>query len=468
MIEQPYYLLPFDFTEISGKEVLVNELGDMIVSPKGTVQKIIERSLPKDDLYKSLVSNFFISEHIIPPLIEVYVERLREKKRFIESWTGLHIFVMTLRCNQNCVYCQASSQNEDSVGCSMSKETMAKGVELMFRSPSDSITMEFQGGEPTLVPDVIEYGIQLAEEKNKTAKKEIHYVLCTNSIRLTDKMLEICKKYGVVISTSLDGPAFLHNLNRGKIDSYEKVVAGIAKGREAVGSEKVSALMTTSVEGLNYPTEIVDEYVKLGFRSMFLRALNPYGLATHNDNWSDYTNRFIDFYKKAFEHILELNKQGTYFVEEFAAIILRKILTPYCTGFVDLQSPAGVINSVLIYNYDGGVYCSDESRMLAEFNDYTFRLGSVNDSYEDLVFGKKAKEIANVWANEALAGCSDCAIKQYCGADPVRNYSTQGDMYGNRATSLLCRKNKAIIEYLISLMIERPDEVMPIFRSWVA
>lgn len=468
MTEQPYYLLPFDFTEISRKEVLVNELGDMIVSPKGTVQKIVDRSLPKNDLYKSLVSNFFISEQIIPPLVEVYAERLREKKRFLESWTGLHIFVMTLRCNQNCVYCQASSQNEDSVGCSMSKETMAKGVELMFRSPSDSITMEFQGGEPTLVPDVIEYGIQLAEEKNKTANKEIHYVLCTNSIRLTDRMLEICKKYGVVISTSLDGPAFLHNANRGKLDSYEKVVAGIAKGREAVGHEKVSALMTTSVEGLNYPIEIVDEYVKLGFRSMFLRALNPYGLATHNDNWSDYTNRFIEFYKKAFEHILDLNKQGTYFVEEFAAIILRKILTPYCTGFVDLQSPAGVINSVLIYNYDGGVYCSDESRMLAEFNDYTFKLGSVNDRYEDLVFGKKAKEIANIWANEALAGCSDCAIKQYCGADPVRNYSTQGDMYGNRATSLLCRKNKAIIEYLISLMIERPDEVMPIFRSWVA
>lgn len=468
MTKQPYYLLPFDFTEISNKEVLVNELGDMIISPIGTVQKIIDRTLPKDDLYKSLVSNFFITEQVVPPLLDIYAERLREKKRFLESWTGLHIFVLTLRCNQNCVYCQASSQNEESNGCTMSRDTLAKGVDLMFRSPSDSITMEFQGGEPSLVPDLIEYGIQLAEEKNKTAQKQISYVLCTNSIHLTDKMLDICKRYGVIISTSLDGPAFLHNANRGKIDSYEKVVAGIAKGREAVGHEKVSALMTTSVEGLNYPIEIVDEYVKLGFRSMFLRALNPYGLATHNDNWSDYTDRFISFYKKAFEHILDLNKQGTYFVEEFAAIILRKILTPYCTGFVDLQSPAGVINSVLIYNYDGGVYCSDESRMLAEFTDYTFKLGSVNDLYEDLVFGKKAKEIANVWANEALAGCSDCALKQYCGADPVRNYSTQGDMYGNRATSLLCRKNKAIIEYLISLMIERPDEVMPIFRSWVA
>ena len=201
MTDKSYYLLPFDFTEISGKEVLVNELGDMIVSPKGTVQKIIDRTLPKDDLYKSLVANFFISEQIIPPLAEIYAERLREKKRFLESWTGLHIFVLTLRCNQNCVYCQASSQNEESNGCTMSKETMAKSVELMFCSPSDSITMEFQGGEPSLVPDLIEYGIQLAEEKNKTEQKEIHYVLCTNSIHLTDRMLDICNQYVVVIST---------------------------------------------------------------------------------------------------------------------------------------------------------------------------------------------------------------------------------------------------------------------------
>lgn len=40
MTEKPYFLLPFDFTEIADKEVIVNELGDMIISPKGTVQKL--------------------------------------------------------------------------------------------------------------------------------------------------------------------------------------------------------------------------------------------------------------------------------------------------------------------------------------------------------------------------------------------------------------------------------------------
>ena len=102
--------------------------------------------------------------------------------------------------------------------------------------------------------------------------------------------------------------------------------------------------------------------------------------------------------------------------------------------------------------------------MLAEFKDYTFRLGSVNDNYQDIVYGAKVRDIANVWCNECLAGCADCGIRVYCGADPVRNYSTQKDAYGYRPASLLCKKYKAIIEYLISLIIERENEVLPIFK----
>ena len=462
-----YQLLPFDFIRIADKEVLVNEVGDMMIVPVGTVESIVNRTLKRGDLFKSLVANFFISEELFPPLFNIYASRLREKKLFLDHFTALHIFVVTLQCNQNCVYCQASSRNEKSDNCSMSKEVMKRSVEIMFRSPSPVLTMEFQGGEPSLHPEIIRYGIETAEKKKLSDGRELRYVLCTNCVNLTDEMLDICKQYHVLISTSLDGPAYLHNLNRGKVDSYEKVVAGIQKARTVLGNDQVSALMTTSVKALDYPVEIVDEYVKLGFNGLFLRALNPYGLASDNPNWEEYTNRFVDFYKMAFEHILELNRKGVHFVEEFAVIVLRKMLTPFCTGFVDLQSPAGIVNSVLVYNYDGNLYASDESRMLAEKGDYSFCLGSVFNPYEELVYGKKVRQWAQVWANEALAGCSDCAFRNYCGADPVRNHSTQGDIYGHRSTSLLCKKNKAIIEYLVSLIVEREDEVMSIFKSWL-
>lgn len=447
---------------------MVNEVGDMLIVPKGTVQTVVEHTIDEDgDLYKSLVSNFFISEEIIPELIDVYAERLAEKKRFMDYGTALHIFVLTLRCNQNCTYCQASSQDEHCAYKSMTFETMKQSVHLMFKSPSEWITMEFQGGEPSLEPKLLRYGIELAEKINEDAHKHISYVLCTNCVNLTDEVLNICKIYKILISTSLDGPAWLHNKNRGKDGSYERVVKGISKARNILGNDQVAALMTTSELALDYPIQVVDEYKRLGFHGIFLRALNPYGLAQDNPNWEAYTERFIKFYKQAFEHILDINKEGFLLVEEFAAIILRKMLTPWCTGFVDLQSPAGIVNSVLVYNYDGYLYASDESRMLAEKGDYTFRIGKVNESYENLLCSEKVISWSAVWSNEVLAGCSDCGIRAYCGADPVRNYSTQGDMYGFRPTSLLCKKNKAIIEFIIQLLIERREEVMPIFLTWI-
>ena len=462
-----YALLPFNFTRLSGKEVLVNELGDMIVAPIGTAQRIVDHTLDDEELYKSLVANFFISEELLPSLLDIYASRLRLKKNFLDNRTALHIFLFSLRCNQNCVYCQASSREEGSLHCSMTFEMMEASVKLMFHSPSPSLTMEFQGGEPSLEPALIKYGIELAEEINQQECRALSYVLCTNCRFLSDELLTVCKQYHVLISTSLDGPAYIHNKNRGREDSYEKTMAGIQKARDILGHEAVSALMTTSEPALDYPKEIVDEYVKDGFTDIFLRALNPYGLASDNEDWDKYHERFIAFYKEALDYIIEINKKGTFFREDYATIILRKILTPYTTGFVDLQSPAGTVNSVLIYNYDGYVYASDESRMLAENGDYTFRLGKITDKYEDLVYGVKVRNMGKVWANEALAGCSDCPIKAYCGADPVRNHSTQGDMYGFRPSSFVCKKNKAIIEYLILLMIEKEDEVMPIFRSWL-
>lgn len=462
-----YSLLPFYFTRIADHEVLVNEVGDMLAVPTGSVRRIVDKSLDeKSELYKTLHSNFFITDTAIHPLFDIYVERLSEKKSFMDDHTALHIFVLTLRCNQNCIYCQASSQQENSCHVTMSKHTMGRAVDLMFKSRSQNLTMEFQGGEPSLEYELLKFGIEAAEEKNKTEGRQITYVLCTNSISLTEQVLALCKQYQVLISTSLDGPAFLHNKNRGKTDSHEKVVVGINKAREVLGYDRVSALMTTSVDALKYPIEIVDEYLRLGFCTIFIRALNPYGLATDNENWEEYTDRFIEFYKTALDYIIELNQKGTFFREEYATIILKKMITSFNSGFVDLQSPAGIVNSVIVYNYDDYVYASDESRMLAEMGDYTFRLGSVDEDYETIVYGEKVKQLAKIWANETLAGCSDCALKVYCGSDPVRNHSTQGDVYGYRPQSLLCRKNKAIIEYIIELIITRGEEVLPVFKSW--
>ena len=464
-----YYLLPFHFQPVGRTEILTDDLGDYLIVPRGSVQRIVNREVSQaEDLYKDLLASFFISETPVPHLLDNMATRLATRKSFLDGFTALHIFVMTLRCNQNCIYCQASSRDSSLKGCDMKESDLMTSIDLMFRSPAKHLTMEFQGGEPTLVSDLIQKGILYAEQKNQIECRQMTYVICSNSVNVSDEFLEFCKQYNVVFSTSLDGPDYLHNHNRGKTDSYQKVMAGIAKVRAALGSDKVSALMTTSEDSLRYPREIVDAYRGNGFHSIFLRALNPYGLARDNSDWPAYFDAFVEFYKQALEYILGLNKQGEVFVEEFTALILKKILTPFPIGFVDLQTPAGIINGVIVYNYDGYVYASDESRMLAENKDYNFRIGKITDKYEDLFYGKKAQELSRIWSTECIAGCSECAYQSICGADPVRNYSTQGDAHGYRPASTICRKNKAIIEYIFQLLDERTEEVLPIFMNWIS
>lgn len=470
---QPYYLLPFKFDRIDNKEIIVNEFGDYITVPDATVKKIVNKQVSKlqdFDLYADLIANHFISELPIPQSIDMMAIRYRTKKSFLDHFTGLHIIIPTLRCNQNCHYCQVSHVAKDITGYDINNDTIDKMLELIFKSPNPDITLEFQGGEPLLAFDKIKYTVERANELNLSFNKKITFVICTNLTLLTDDILTFCKANQVLISTSLDGPEQLHNFNRYNplVNSYKKTIENIMKCREVLGSDKVSALMTTSNLSLKYPTEIIDEYILQGFNEIFLRIINPFGhaLKNHASDYSVYD--FFEFYKKSLNYILELNRNGVFFVESFTKLILAKMLSPFPIGFVDLQSPAGVINNVIVYNYDGNVYPSDEARMIAEMGDDYFQLGNVNqNNYYDIFYGKKAKLISENWSNECLAGCSECAFQSYCGADPIRNYSIQGDMYGFRPTSDFCRKNKLIFKHLIQL-IESDREIEEIFNSWIS
>lgn len=105
-----YYLLPFRFHVFRNQELLTNDLGDYLLLPRGSVQRIVDREvLPEEELYKNLTASFFIYEKPLPRLIDTMAVRLATRKAFLDHFTALHIFVLTLRCNQNCIYCQASS-----------------------------------------------------------------------------------------------------------------------------------------------------------------------------------------------------------------------------------------------------------------------------------------------------------------------------------------------------------------------
>jgi uncharacterized protein len=466
------FLLPFRFTRLFGKELLVNEAGEYVFAPEGTVNALVAGSVwPTTELYKDLKSKHFLYDDTSSPLLDVLAAKIRTKFQHIYGGTKLHIFVVTLRCEHSCHYCQVSRQGASKGEFDMSTATADRALALMFDSPAPHLTLEMQGGEPLLAFDMIKYLVPRAKALARERDKMLDLVVTTNLAVATDEVLQYLADEGVKVSTSLDGPALLHNQNRPRPgnDSYERAIDGIARARRIVGVENVAALMTTTSASLDHVDGIIDEYVRQDFHTIFLRPISPYGFAVKTRRRTGYEmTRFLEFYKRGLKHILDINRSGYRLAEIYTQILLTKILTPYGTGYVDLQSPAGEAWNVLVYNYDGNVFASDESRMLAEMRDNTFRLGNVHkDTRRTLLTSDAALAMFEPSCNQTLVGCSDCAFQAYCGADPIFHHATQGDSYGHRPSSDFCARNMESIKHLFSYISDDDPDTMGIFWAWL-
>lgn len=467
-----YRLLPFRFERWNEREVLlVNEVGDSAFLDAPSFDALIRHGLAStSSAYLELKSKFFLSDGDPTFAIDLLATRYRTNKSFLSGFTALHLFVVTLRCDHSCPYCQVSRVKEGGSRWDMSRETAERAIDLMFRSPSPTLKVEFQGGEPLLRFDLIRSIVERVLERNETEGRQIEFVIATNLAPLDDEMLAYLKDRSILLSTSLDGPAPLHDANRPRPgrDSHALAEKNLARAREALGHDRISALMTTTERSLAQPREIVDEYVRLGFDSIFLRSISPYGFAVRTGTAARYqTSQFLDFYRAALDRIIEWNRRGTPIREAYAQILLAKMLTPFPTHYVDLQSPGGAGIGAVVYNYEGDVYASDEARMLAEMGDFSFRLGNVHrNTYEEIFGGETLRSLVASSVLETLPGCNRCAFLPFCGGDPIFHHRTQGDPIGHRPTSAFCAKNMGILRHLFERLRSGDRFVVELFTSW--
>jgi uncharacterized protein len=420
-------------------------------------------------LYERAFSKLLIARKGQRSQLQLLALRLRSRMSFLRHATPLHLFVVTLRCEHSCPYCQVSRRSADRTRYDMSLETAMRGLRVAFSAPSKSIKIEFQGGEPLLNFDLIKSVVTNAERLSVDSGKSLTFVIATNLALLSDDVLSFCHDHSILISTSLDGPADLHNRNRPRPggNSHALVEAGIRRTQETLGRHAVSALMTTTERSLNRVEEIIDEYIRLDLGGIFLRQLSPYGFAVKTKQFTKYdAERWLKFYSQGLRYIIDLNKRGIDFQEYYASLLLKRLLTDRPVGYVDLRSPAGIGLGALVYNYDGKVFASDEGRMLAEMGDRKFELGDLScDTYQSLVFSEKLHDLISCSLTQCAPQCSSCAYEPHCGADPVYHYATQLDPVGIEPLSEYCTRQKGIIGVIVELLEADPEDAA-ILRRW--
>ena len=341
-----YQLLPARFATLDNNRYLLsNDVGEFLVITRPQLSNYIKKQVSRNsDFYFDLKAKGFLIDDDSSVAIDLLALKYRTKAQRISQFTALHLFVVSLRCDYTCQYCQVSRQTDDKNAFDMSEETAEKALELVFNSPSPAIKIEFQGGEPLLNFSLIQYIVANANEKKKVHNRDLQFVITTNLSLLTDEILDFCLKYNICLSTSLDGPEQLHNANRPRPgqNGYQLTIDGIKKAQSWLGYDKIGALMTTTEKSLPQVKAIIDTYIENNLDCIFLRPLSPYGFAVRTRQAYKYdVDRWFDFYKEGLDYVLEINKQGHRFIEIYTSLIINKLLSPFSTGYVDLQSPAG-------------------------------------------------------------------------------------------------------------------------------
>ena len=455
----------FNFRKFDDDYLITNDAGCYAFVDKDTLGMLIKNELPENHhKYDELKDRLFVFNEHKDVFAKNAVGSILANKSYLTSSTSLFIFIVTKRCNMNCIYCQANAGGCDK-SADMTMETAKRGVDIAMSSPSQYITIEFQGGEPLLNFEVVKYIVEYSQSIK--GDKNIEYCIATNLSALTEEILDFFAEFNVSISTSFDGNRDVHTYNRQcSADEFDRLKMKV-KQVQSVG-HTVSAIQTTTRYSLNKPKEIIDEYVETGFNSIFIRPLTKLGMAI--DEWSEigYTaDEFLEFYRECLSYIIELNKRGIAMQETHASILLKKILKGYSDNYMELRSPCGAgVGQIAIY-HNGEVYTCDEGRMLAEMGNKAFMLGNVYDNtYDELMESPVCKAACAASVLEAQLSCCDCVYQPYCGVCPVVNLASGSDIVSKTPRQFRCEVYGGILDTLFQILKSDDEKAIEILYKW--
>jgi len=467
-----YNLAPFHFASFQDTIMLTNDAGRFIFMPQESFSAFVQGCLNSSDAYYDMLNNHgFLISQSKQSFVDYWASEIRYNKSCHFQATQLFILVLTTACNQQCLYCQASAGKN---AFHMTLDTAIHAIDIAFESPASYITIEFQGGEPSLNDGVLRDAIVYARKKEKESNKEVSLTLVTNFTSANEEQLDWLMSKQVSICTSLDGPPALHNRNRpllSKKDSYNCFEKGAQIFLDLCTKHNmppiIQAIQTTTRFPLSLGREIVDEYRKWNIESIYLRPLTPLGLASTNWNHIGYTpTEYIMFYIDVIEYMLSLEKRGIPIRETTASMYLRRILKNEALHHSEFRSPCGGAVGQMAIDYNGKIYTCDEARMLASLGDDSFLLGTVNNTYRELIKSPVAHALCTASCIEALPMCSDCVYQPYCATCPVVTYGIDKTLFSSETEGYRCAIAKGILSFFFSLIKKNDEEEMEILYRW--
>lgn len=304
------------------------------------------------------------------------------------------MLIPTLGCPARCRYCWSSESDSPR----MSIATVRDVVKWVSSLGKERVTFTFHGGEPLLAgADFYREALPLLAEGLAQANPE--FAMQSNLWLLTPEIAEILAGYHVPIGTSIDGPARINDVQRGK-GYFERTMKGYRIAREH--GLRVSFICTFTSQSFREKEEIVRFFRENGFTLKIHPALP----SLRNNNPEPWTLAPED-YGELLVYLLDVSLENLGFFEIMNINDLCKSVFfrhgTVCT-FVDCMG------STFAVGPDGSIYPCYRFVGMSEYV-----MGHVSDCplLADLAaspVGKAMQEFRGIVDKD----CADCPHIRYC------------------------------------------------------
>jgi His-Xaa-Ser system radical SAM maturase HxsB len=458
--------LPIRTHALAGEALCVSDGGRFFTAPGAFLDRLAGDTLTPDDR-AFLAGQGHMLEADDPLGNAAHAYNLAERLTKAGPLDYL-ILVPTLRCNLSCSYCQVSRAALNARGFDWTGETLEAVLGVIDTLEARRIKIEFQGGEPTLRPDLIRAVVERCDASVADGRLDLaEFVVCTNLQALSPEMLELLDRPDFYISTSLDGDAPRHGRQRtGGQGPTGVFFENLQFVIDRYGPEKVSALPT--IDPLDPPPaeSLIDAYAGFGLSSIFLRPINYHGFARKRHSEAREQSAVWRAYHESFVRELiarNWSDRSRVLEETYFSICLRRIFQPGADRHVDLRNPNPLGVDYIVVDHDGRVYPTDEARMLSRSGVIDLAIGDVLTGWA----GDTRNRLNDQSTNQFDQACQRCAFQPFCGRDLVDDIARYGRIDLPRPETEFCRRHRHLFEFIFRLIYEDDPAVRYSLSRWL-
>lgn len=305
---------------------------------------------------------------------------------------------VTHRCNLACGYCFAERLTGDRA-CDMTGETAGKALDFLFEKSHgvNRLQVDFFGGEPLMVIDVVKDAVKHGRILEKNSEKQFLFTLTTNATLLTPEIIDFIEENRISLILSLDGPEGVNDKFRKYRNgggSFSQIIKNIRSVRDRLKPDDYYIRGTYTAETPDI-LETLKFFDSEGFYNVSLEPVSASGDKSYAFS-EESLREILDSYHKAARWMLDKNLKFYHFnLETDNPLCLTRRITG-CGAGVEYMAvdPAGDLYPC---------------HQFVEFEN--FRLGSVYRGIEN-------REMSDLFRNSTLygkEGCGSCWARFYCG-----------------------------------------------------